>query len=139
MNERQFNAIRACEQSAALIARKYGWDAPAFYLPYTGDNDIEFWRSAEAMSTFLAKVAGVDKASAAVIAKPVIASNVAESVDFTQVSGISDEIQLALYEAGYLTWEDILQAGIVKLQGTVSGIGMRRAQALFKKARLEAE
>ena len=137
MDERQFNAIRSCEQSAAIIAQRHGWDAPHFYLPY-GDSSIEFWRAAEALSTFLAKVAGVDEVSVATVDRPILA-NPAESVDFTEVSGISEEVQDALYNAGYLTWEDILQAGIIQLRDTVSGVGMRRAQALFTRAQREAE
>lgn len=137
MDERQFNAIRSCELSAAKIAKKYGWDTPHFYLPFPGDNAIEFWRSAEALSIFLAQVAGVDEVSADATDRPVV-PRPAESDDFTQVSGISAEIQNALYDAGYITWDDILTAGVINLR-EVSGVGMRRAQALFKMAMAEAE
>lgn len=135
MDERTFNAIRSCELSASAIAKKHGWDTPHFYLPFSGDPAIEFWRAAEALSVFLAQVAGVDEALA--VDKPVYSAP-AESDDFTQVSGISDEIQNAIYDAGYITWEDVLMAGVIKLRD-VSGVGMRRAQALFKMAQAEAK
>jgi hypothetical protein len=50
MNERQFNAIKACEEKAAAIASVAG--TPHFYLPH-GDSDVEFWRAFEAIAAFL--------------------------------------------------------------------------------------
>lgn len=57
MNERQFNAIRQCEQIAAEIASARGLAKPQFMLPAGGDSDIEFWRTVEAISAFLSEVA----------------------------------------------------------------------------------
>lgn len=57
--------------------------------------------------------------------------------DFSSVDGISDEIQQALYDAGYLTWDDVLMAGAVKVKDDVSGVGLARARKLFERAQLE--
>lgn len=67
-----------------------------------------------------------------------VVPSLAESVDFTVVRGISDEAQAALYNAGYLTWEDILQAGVIEIKDNVSSVGMARARALFAMAQKEA-
>lgn len=66
MNERTLAAIQACEKSAAAIAKRHGWDEPHFFLPHS-DYEIEFWRAAEGLSGFLAKVAKADKPSAQVV------------------------------------------------------------------------
>lgn len=58
-------------------------------------------------------------------------------VDFSSVDGISDEIQQALYDAGFLTWDDVLMAGAVKVKDAVSGVGLARARKLVERARME--
>lgn len=60
-----------------------------------------------------------------------------ERVDFTEVDGIGPEIRQALYDAGYNTWEDVLQAGAVKVKDDVSGLSLSRARKLFDKAQFE--
>lgn len=202
MNERQLTAIRACEQSATAIAKRHGWDEPHFYLPHS-DDQIEFWRAAEALSIFLKKVEKADKASVRIEAKAstdereekasepvfhlgqesVTVSNTAtvspsivqvstdgtvtsaasafptntdetvisadtpvtltlteqQSANFSDVVGIGKGNQAALYAAGYLTWEDVLQAGIVKLRLEFPSISANRLRALFTRAQREAE
>jgi hypothetical protein len=68
----------------------------------------------------------------------VVEDATAKSVDFTVVKGISDEVRAALYGAGYLTWEDILQAGVVKIKDDVASVGMARARSLYAMAIREA-
>lgn len=63
----------------------------------------------------------------------------ADSVSFQVVSGIGPSIEMALYDAGILTWEDVLQAGVVKIDQRISGIGMSRARALFAMAQQDAD
>ena len=158
MDERQFNAIRSCEQSAATIARRYGWDAPHFYLPH-GDSSIEFWRAAEALSVFLAKVEKADKASVKEVeakektlltvvsddereekaSEPTVYIDDKPVASFADVVGIGRANQASLYNAGYFTWEDILQAGIVKIREDVPTIGASRVRALFTRAQREAK
>lgn len=60
-----------------------------------------------------------------------------ERVNFTEVDGIGPEIRQALYDAGYNTWQDILDAGAVKVKEDVSGLGLSRARKLFAKAQFE--
>ena len=62
-----------------------------------------------------------------------------ESVDFTVVKGISDELNAALYNAGILTWVDVLMVGVVEIAERVDGVGMQRARALQAMARREAK
>lgn len=146
MNERTFNAIQSCEKSARAIAKRHGWDEPHFYLPHS-DYEIEYWRAAEALSVFLEKVEKVDKASAQAVedgakTSPVplpVHPNDKPSANFADVVGIGRENQTALYNAGYFTWEDILQAGVAKIGRDVSGIGPSRVRALFTRAQREAE
>ena len=69
----------------------------------------------------------------------VVEDATAKSVDFTVVKGISDEVRAALYRAGYLTWEDILQAGVVKIKDDVASVGMARARSLYAMAIREAQ
>lgn len=187
MNERTLTAIRACEKAAAAIAKRHGWDEPHFYLPHS-DYEIEYWRAAEALSTFLAKVAGVDKASAQAATAKVKAAGVLSvpleqdereekaselvtsyvfpyltetvvnattavtltgetsgyindkpAANFAEVVGIGKENQVALHNAGYFTWEDILQAGILKIREDVPAISASRVRALFTRAEREAE
>ena len=69
----------------------------------------------------------------------VVEDATAKSVDFTVVKGISDEVRAALYGAGYLTWEDILQAGVVKIKDDVASVGMARARSLYAMAIREAQ
>lgn len=61
MDDRQFNAIRACEQRAAVIAQSLGLRRPQFMYP-AGDSAIEFWKSLEAVNDFLGEVIGAQVA-----------------------------------------------------------------------------
>lgn len=58
-------------------------------------------------------------------------------VEFSSVRGIGLEIQQALYDAGYATWEDILLAGAVKIKDDIASIGLARARRLFAQAQFE--
>lgn len=62
----------------------------------------------------------------------------AESASFQIVRGIGPEIEAALYNAGILTWENVLQAGVVEIDKRIASIGMTRARALFAMAQREA-
>lgn len=79
-----------------------------------------------------------DGQGAAIVAPVVVQALPADVVDFTKVKGISEETQEALYDAGYHTWEDILQAGVIQIRDNVEGVGMSRARALFAMAQREA-
>lgn len=72
--------------------------------------------------------------------EPAVAVNAqpAESVDFTRVKGIGEDAKLALYNAGILTWQDVLDTGAVGIARNVEGVGMARARALFAMAQKEA-
>lgn len=63
----------------------------------------------------------------------------AESVPFQQVKGIGPSIEMALYAAGILTWEDVLQTGVVELDRRISGLGMGRARTLFAAAQMNGD
>lgn len=64
----------------------------------------------------------------------------AESVSFQAVRGIGPSTELALYNAGILTWEDVLQTGVIEIVALgIDGLGMVRARALFDMARREAK
>jgi predicted flap endonuclease-1-like 5' DNA nuclease len=63
----------------------------------------------------------------------------ADSVSFQSVRGIGPSIELALYNAGILTWEDALMAGVVELDRRVSGLGMARARVLFAAAQMNGD
>ncbi|MBT9173444.1 MAG: hypothetical protein DDT21_01845 [Syntrophomonadaceae bacterium] len=165
MNERQLTAIQACEKSAAAIAKRHGWDDPHFYLPHS-DSEIEFWRAAKALSIFLAKVEKAGEASARIAddderetkanepvtsyVSPYLTGTVVNAntpitltnepkVNFSDVVGIGKNNTIALQVAGYSTWEDILQAGIIKIGQDVPTIGRSRIRALFTRAQREAE
>lgn len=58
--------------------------------------------------------------------------------NFADVVGIGRETQVALHAAGYTTWEDILQAGIVKLREEFPAVSGSRMTALFTRAQREA-
>lgn len=62
----------------------------------------------------------------------------ANAVDFASVKGISEKMQDTLHAAGIFTWEDVLQAGVIKLNQEV-GIDMIHARMLLKNAQLEAD
>jgi isopentenyl diphosphate isomerase/L-lactate dehydrogenase-like FMN-dependent dehydrogenase len=68
-----------------------------------------------------------------------VADSPAESVDFTVVRGISEELQAALYNAGILNWDDVLMAGAVEISQNVDGVGMSKARALLAMAQREAK
>jgi hypothetical protein len=70
----------------------------------------------------------------AIVEPVVVQAKPAESVNFTKVRGVNDEVQTALYNAGYLNWEDILQAGVIQIRDNVEGVRMSRARALFAMA-----
>jgi len=72
MDERQFNALRSCEQTAAGIASRHGIQRPHFYLPAGGDLDIEFWRALEAISAFLQEIDGQEPDSPIVEVVPML-------------------------------------------------------------------
>ena len=61
-----------------------------------------------------------------------------DSVSFQTVRGIGPAVEMALYDAGYLTWEDVLMAGVVKIVETVPAISMSKARTLFAMAQREA-
>ena len=105
------------DELVALGVAQPGWGAPVF-------DAVE--HREEIASEVIADVLPVDPAPA-------------ESVDFTVVKGISDEVRAALYGAGYLTWEDILQAGVVKIKDDVASVGMARARSLYAMAIREAQ
>ncbi|MGB5052681.1 MAG: hypothetical protein WBO46_27265 [Caldilineaceae bacterium] len=67
-----------------------------------------------------------------------VESQPAESVDFTRAKGINEETKLALYNAGILTWDDVLMTGVVEIADKVAGVGMARARSLFAMAQKEA-
>ena len=60
------------------------------------------------------------------------------SANFSDVVGIGQAAQAALNAAGYLTWEDVLQAGILKIGEDVPSISPSRVRALFTRAQREA-
>lgn len=100
----------------------------------------EWGKAAEPQAEPVAPVFSVQEHREEIASEPPAAGDDAPQVErvvFSQVGGISDELQQALYDAGYNTWQDILDAGVVKIKDTVAGVGMQRARALFKKAEFE--
>ena len=68
---------------------------------------------------------------------PVFPSATLPNAGFAGERGISEKMEDALHEAGYFTWEDVLSAGVTKINE--AGIDMIHARMLVNIAQKQVE
>jgi len=108
--------------------------------PDTSKPTLQFWQESVTVSDANAVSPSTVQVTETVVGADTPATlTETVSANFADVVGIGQVAQAALNEAGYLTWEDVLQAGILKIGEDVPSISPNRVRALFTRAQQEAD